>query len=1365
MVASLARWGDQAKLVNLTTRLKGSAYSFYRACTPEQRASYPLLVKELSKRFVPVRIEAIQSGLFHERRQKKSETVDDYAQDLRRLYQKAYARAQRGNPAAEAMGKSVLAYQSVSGLLPELKAKVAGTDGDFEHQLTKARFEEAKARELAAATKASKNQAENPKLPAEPPKDNQRISTPTNLDHIKCRKCGMYGHYKRNCRYMTSSREREAHGRSNSAANTVTAVMTTPVSGQSAQQRVLALKEQLREAEKEAAIEEAAARMNAITTGRKGTLGPIPTAAIHVNGVTTRALLDTGSPSTIASLKFVMKVLEQERPKYESLQQWKEAAKVRIEPPPLELSLKNYGGEELDLAGQIEVQMSVPGHAVQAMIQVHREPPVDLLLGTDLQSALGFSLIQIGEDDVAIDLLQGGQWRRGVTTTPAELESLVEEPTKPAHTVCLLQATRVPPCYKKLVRCRVQGVKTVPMSLFEPVEMSKVGVMMEEAMVETEQGSCITLVVENPGYEPLCLKKGLQLGSLEPVEGVVPPSCAEEAVSSDENHCDEEQESVQSHSVVAAVSPESGPGRIQRLLEVLKLEDADLPPEQHQKLEQLIRENADVFALDPSELGSTDLVVHSIDTGSHPPIRQLPRRMPFSLRHKVTELIQEMLDNHVIESSKSPWASPVVLVRKKDKSIRFCVDYRKLNSMTKLDVFPLPRIDDTLDLLSQNKFFSTLDLASGYWQVKVEPKSREKTAFVTSSGLYEFVSMPFGLCNAPATFQRLMEVVMQGLARECCMVYLDDILVMGRTFEEHLENLQKVFSRLRKAKLTLKPRKCLFVRNEVEYLGHIVSKDGVAADPSKIRAVREFPRPTDVKSLRSFLGLASYYRRFIPQFSKIAGPLFALTRNGVAFDWTDSCEATFKHLKQLLTQSPVLAFPNFEKDFLLETNASTSGLGAVLAQKHDGKVRPIAYASRTLQVHEKNYGISELEALGVVWAIKHFRHYLYGHHCDVYTDHVALKSLLNTPQPSGKLARWGMAIQELDLQILHRSGKKNSNADALSRYPLSTEETPDPAPFGILAAITPVLEVEDSPFPKLQREDADLAEIIDYLETGTLPTDQKRAREVALVGSQYVLKDGTLYHLERDKTLRVVPPTSARRKLFDEAHAGAFGGHLRAGKIHSELGRHYWWPKMRADIFHWTRACLTCATRQPGRAVKAPLTPIPVAGAFDRVGVDIIQYPTSNHGNKYAVVFVDYLTKWPEVFAVPDQTAHTTAELLVKQIISRHGVPAELLSDRGANFLSGLIEEVCELMGIHRLNTTAYHPQTDGLVERFNCTLTSMLAKTVAANGADWDEKLPYVLFAYRAAAQESSQESPFFLMYGRDPRLPTETALSVPTE
>ena len=353
-----------------------------------------------------------------------------------------------------------------------------------------------------------------------------------------------------------------------------------------------------------------------------------------------------------------------------------------------------------------------------------------------------------------------------------------------------------------------------------------------------------------------------------------------------------------------------------------------------------------------------------------------------------------------------------------------------------MNVFPLPRVDGSLDLLSKSRYFSTLDLASGYWQVEMDPDSIEKTAFTTHSGLYEFVVMPFGLCNAPATFQRLMESVLVGLAREVCVVYLDDILVMGETFEEHLENLASVFDRLRQAGLRLKPSKCYLARWEVEYLGYVVSAKGVAADPRKMEAVRAFPTPSNLKSLRSFLGLASYYRRFIPNFAKVVNPLHALTRKDAHFDWSPTCQTAFEDLKRLLTEAPLLAFPVFSKGFLLETDASGTGLGAVLAQvQEDGTTRPIAYASRTLQKHEQHYGVTELEALGVVWAVRHFRPYLYGHQCDVYTDHDALKSLLNTPQPSGKLARWGMAIQELDLHIHYRPGKKNANADALSRAP------------------------------------------------------------------------------------------------------------------------------------------------------------------------------------------------------------------------------------------------------------------------------------------------------------------------------------------
>ena len=342
------------------------------------------------------------------------------------------------------------------------------------------------------------------------------------------------------------------------------------------------------------------------------------------------------------------------------------------------------------------------------------------------------------------------------------------------------------------------------------------------------------------------------------------------------------------------------------------------------------------------------------------------------------------------------------------------------------------------------------------------------------------------------------------------------------------------------------------------------------------------------------------------------------------------------------------------------------------------------------------------------------------------------------------------------------------NADALSRFPVlaKSTHTPSDSPHAVVAATRPPsapAKGGEADLATLQRQDTELFEVIDYLENGTLPADHKRARELALCKSQYAVLDGVLYHVENDKTLRVIPPQSRREELFQEVHGGMFGGHLRDAKVHGNLSRHYWWPGMRADILKWCKACLTCASRHVGRAVKPPLTPIPVSGPFDRIGVDVIQFPRSYDGNQYAVVFVDYLTKWPEVFPVSDQTALTIARLLVESIICRHGVPVELLSDRGRAFLSGLMQEVYQLMGIHKVATTAYHPQTDGLVERFNRTLTDMLAKTVESNGRDWDRRLPYVLFAYRTSPQESTKESPFFLLYGRDPQLPTEAALTRP--
>ena len=462
----------------------------------------------------------------------------------------------------------------------------------------------------------------------------------------------------------------------------------------------------------------------------------------------------------------------------------------------------------------------------------------------------------------------------------------------------------------------------------------------------------------------------------------------------------------------------------------------------------------------------------------------------------------------------------------------------------------------------------------------------------------------------------------------------------------------------------------------------------------------------------------------------------------------------------------MLVYPKFGpgQSFILETDTSTVGLGAVLSQtQQDATIHPIAYASRSVNKHEKNYGISELETLGLVWAVRYFRPYLLGHPCTVYTDHTTCLAILNTPRPSGKLARWALTIQEMDITIKHRAGKKNVNADVLSRAPpldsCTAQVDVDTGHSIDQLTLPPMDEVR-----RLQEENSSYAEMIAYLTRGDLPDDELASRKVVLESKQFQVIDGVLYH---DKPvfpnkLCVVVPECLRETLLKESHCGRFAGHLSEKKVFDRLRRYVWWKGMRNDANKFCKSCLECASWKGGRKTcHPPLQPIPVGGPFHRVAVDILQLPITEQGNRYVAVFMDYLTKWPEAFAIQDQKADTIARLFVEQIICRHGIPEELLSDRGSNFLSNVIQEVCKLLNIKKINTSGYHPQTDGLVEKFNSTLIQMIAKSCNVSDRDWDVHLPYLLFAYRVSAQASTKESPFFLVYGRDARLPTETVLS----
>ena len=429
-----------------------------------------------------------------------------------------------------------------------------------------------------------------------------------------------------------------------------------------------------------------------------------------------------------------------------------------------------------------------------------------------------------------------------------------------------------------------------------------------------------------------------------------------------------------------------------------------------------------LFAKGKGDLGRTDIVQHQIHTGDQPAIKQRVRRYPAARREEERQLVEDMLAIGIIQESNHAWSSPTVLVKKKDGTTRFCIDYRRLNQATKVDAYPLPHIEDSLNTLGGARFFCSLDLASGYWQVEMDAADREKTAFVTQGGLYEFRFMPFGLVNAPAMFERLMERVLRGIAWSECIVYLDDILVFGPDFGMTLARLERVLDRLGEAGLKLKAKKCQLFQEEIPFLGHIVSAAGIGADPAKCQQVRDWPVPRDLHEVRSFVGLCSYYRRHIQGFTELTAPLYELAIKGTDFEWTDRRHEAFGQLKNALTSAPILGFPREDGLWYLDTDASDIGTGAVLSQVQDEEERVIAYVSKSLEGSEQRYCTARKELLAVVRALKHFKCYLYGQKITVRTDNSAVSWLHRSKDPVGQPARWIEVIDTYDITFQHRPG-------------------------------------------------------------------------------------------------------------------------------------------------------------------------------------------------------------------------------------------------------------------------------------------------------------------------------------------------------
>ena len=590
--------------------------------------------------------------------------------------------------------------------------------------------------------------------------------------------------------------------------------------------------------------------------------------------------------------------------------------------------------------------------------------------------------------------------------------------------VQVVNRVTIPPSSEQLIACRLSSPICKPFFMVENHDIDKLnGLIIASSVYSCEQNS-LSVRVLNPVDQPITVNAGSLIGNCIGIEQDQLSNIAQV------DSVEENDPSLYDFSGDVTPIPEH--------LDSLYKEAAGTCTQlaQRQGIANLLNKYGDVFSRGDDDQGKTDLVAHSIEIlADTRPVKQAPRRQGPEREAEIERQIQKLQQQGVIEPCYEAWSSPVVLVKKKDGSWRFCVDYRRLNLVTVQDAHPLPRIDESLDALAGSQYFSTLDMMSGYWQVPLDEDAKDKSAFCTRSGLWRWKVLPFGLTAAPATFQRLMERVLHGLHWKTLLLYLDDVIVIGDNFNNHLSHLEEVLARFKLAGLKLKPAKCHLFQTKVTYLGHVVSQDGVATDPEKVSAVADWPVPNNLKELQAFVGTAGYYRQYVESFASKARPLTKLNNPSTKFYWDEQCQNAFETIKQSLLTAPILGYPDPNLAYILDTDASLEGIGAVLSQVQDDQERVISYYSRALGSAERNYCVTRRELLAVVKAVNHFRPYLYGKEFKIRTDHASLLWLCRRTTPTAQVARWLEILSEFQFTIEHRPGNKHGNADGLSRRP------------------------------------------------------------------------------------------------------------------------------------------------------------------------------------------------------------------------------------------------------------------------------------------------------------------------------------------